>query len=154
MRSDRDLAGVREQPKLADLPEEERLAWQKLWSDVDQLEKQACASYVETRRQGNLSEAKLEQVHEAKMTAGKTYVVDMQSLQFDTYLRLEDDQGRKLAEHDDVSPDNLNSRIVFAPSTSGVFRIVATSYQQRGRGSYDLIIREFDRKKSDRTKTR
>jgi tetratricopeptide (TPR) repeat protein len=32
---DTDLAGVRDQAALANLPEAERVAWQKLWADVD-----------------------------------------------------------------------------------------------------------------------
>ena len=38
---DTDLAGVRDAQALADLPEAERQSWQKLWSDVANLLKQA-----------------------------------------------------------------------------------------------------------------
>jgi serine/threonine-protein kinase len=34
---DPDLAGVRDPEALADLPDEERQAWQALWADVDAL---------------------------------------------------------------------------------------------------------------------
>ncbi|HYT89064.1 MAG TPA: PPC domain-containing protein [Gemmataceae bacterium] len=60
------------------------------------------------------------------MLAGKTYVIDMSSPQFDTYLRLEDDKGKVVAENDDISPTNLNSRIVFTAPKDGAYRIVAT----------------------------
>jgi hypothetical protein len=105
--------------------------------------KQGPLRYVETRYRGSLSPVKLEQVHEQWMGAGGICVIDMHSQQFDAYLRLEDDQRGKLAENNDITPDNLDSRIMFTPSTSGVFRIVATSYQQRGRGAYGLTIREL-----------
>jgi hypothetical protein len=36
---DADLASVREQEALARLPEDERLAWQRLWEDVAELMK-------------------------------------------------------------------------------------------------------------------
>ena len=62
-----------------------------------------------------------------------TYVIDMRSKRFDTYLRLENAEGRPLAKNDDISRQNQNSRIVFTPSTNGVYRLTATSYQQRGR---------------------
>ncbi len=52
-----------------------------------------------------------------------------------------------MAENDDISKADLNSRIVFTPSTTGVYRLIATSYQQRGRGAYEIIVREFARKK-------
>jgi hypothetical protein len=81
------------------------------------------------------------------MTAGKTYMIDMSSAQFDTYLRLEDDKGKVMAENDDISPENLNSRIIFNCKEGGNYRIVATSYRQAGRGAYVLTIREFPAKK-------
>ena len=81
------------------------------------------------------------------MTAGKTYMIDMSSAQFDTYLRLEDDKGKVLAENDNISPENLNSRIIFTCKQDGSYRIVATSFQQAGRGAYVLTIREFPAKK-------
>jgi predicted N-formylglutamate amidohydrolase len=77
------------------------------------------------------------------LTAGKTYVIDLQRPQFDTFLRLETVQGRVLAENDDISKDNRNSRIIFRPQETASYRIVATSFQQRGVGSYTLTIREF-----------
>jgi len=52
-----------------------------------------------------------------------------------------------LAENDDISPQNLNSRIIFPCKEDGNYRIVATSYQQAGRGAYVLIIREFPSKR-------
>ena len=81
------------------------------------------------------------------MSAGNTYVMDMTSKDFDTYLRLETAQRKVLAENDDIAPDNLNSRIIFAPKEDGLYRIVATSYQQLGTGAYVLRIRELQRKK-------
>ena len=81
------------------------------------------------------------------MTRGKTYVIDMTSAQFDTFLRLEDEQGKVLAENDDISEDNLNSRIVFTAPAAGSYRIVATAFEQRGTGAYTLTIREFAARK-------
>ena len=94
-----------------------------------------------------MSDKQREQSYHLKMTAGKTYMIDMSSAQFDTYLRLEDDKGKVLAENDDISPQNLNSRIIFPCKQDGSYRIVATSFQQAGRGTYVLIIREFPSKR-------
>ena len=64
------------------------------------------------------------------------------------YLRLEDDKGKVLAQNDDISyPDNLNSRIIFTAQQDGSYRIVATSFQQRGTGNYTIPIRAFTPKK-------
>jgi hypothetical protein len=40
-KEDADLAGVRDPAALANLPEAERLEWQKLWADVDATLKKA-----------------------------------------------------------------------------------------------------------------
>ncbi|MGF1582286.1 MAG: tetratricopeptide repeat protein [Gemmataceae bacterium] len=80
-----------------------------------------------------------------ELKAGHTYVIEMQSQQFDTLLRLEDAKGNKLAENDDIDSqtNKLKSRIVYTPNQTDTYRIVATSFQRKGRGSYELVIREF-----------
>ena len=54
-------------------------------------------------------------------------------------------KGKTLVENDDIdlAAKNLNSRIWFLPKTDGVYRIVATSFQQKGRGDYEIILREY-----------
>jgi hypothetical protein len=144
---DPDLVEVRHDKELDKLAVEERAAWQKFWTGVKALSKQARAAFSQTEHKGQLSDNEREQSHPLQMTAGKTYMIDMTSAQFDTYLRLEDDKGKVLAENDDISPQNLNSRIIFPCKEDGNYRIVATSYQQAGRGAYVLIIREFPSKR-------
>jgi hypothetical protein len=49
-----------------------------------------------------------------------------------------------LDENDDIEPGvNQNSRILFTPKESGSYRLVATSFEQRGAGRYVLRIREW-----------
>ncbi len=144
---DADLAGLRDEKELAKLPADERAAWQKLWGEVEALSRQARASYTQTEHKGQLSEKVREQPYPLKMSAGKTYMIDMESPQFDTYLRLEDDKGKVVAENDDISKDNLNSRIIFPAPKDGSYRIVATSFEQRGSGNYIITIREFNPRK-------
>ena len=57
----------------------------------------------------------------------------MDSTAFDTYLKLLDGKGNVVAENDDIAPNNLNSRVIFTPKETGTFRIVATSFEERGR---------------------
>jgi serine/threonine protein kinase/cytochrome c-type biogenesis protein CcmH/NrfG len=140
---DDDFAGVRAVKELAKLPGEEKQAWQKLWTDVQRLHKDAQSRFNETRLEETLSGKENSKVHEIKMTAGETYVIDMESKAFDTFLKLEDAQGKLLAENDDISPTNRNSRIVFTAPTDGRYRVIATSFQRRGRGQYEIIIRVF-----------
>jgi thiol-disulfide isomerase/thioredoxin len=79
-------------------------------------------------------------IHKYKMTAGKLYVIDMVSKQFDAYLRLEDAAGKQLAEDDDSGGDN-NARIVFQAPKDGEYRIICTS-SAPGYGDYTLTVRQ------------
>src|SRR5262249_3012101 len=97
------LAGIRDEKQLAALPGPEQQAGRRLWSEVGQTVKEARSRFTETRLQGVLTDAQKEQVHPVQMSAGKTYILDMTSQQFDGLLRLEDDQGKKLAENGGVT---------------------------------------------------
>lgn len=77
------------------------------------------------------------------LQAGVTYVISMNSNAFDSYLRLEYPIGRTVAEDDD-SGGNLNARIVYRPSVSGLHRIVATSFKANATGPFQLIVQELD----------
>ena len=138
-----NLAGVRDPKELAGLTKEEQEPWQQLWTDLAQLVKEVRARFVVTQRQGTLTAKQTKQIYEVKLFAGKTYIVDLESKQFDAYLRLEDAKGKVLAENDDISPTNQNSRIVFSASKDGAYRIVATSFETRGAGAYTMTVREF-----------
>ena len=58
--------------------------------------------------------------HEFKMQEGATYTIDLESDEFDAFLRLEDAEGEKLKEDDDKQPGFLNACIIFAPTEGGV----------------------------------
>ncbi len=108
---------------------------------MDQLLKDVRARITETTFKGTLTDKEREQVHELKLEAGKTYIIEMHSDVLDSYLKLRDGQGKLLAENDDIAPDNLDARLIFMPKEGGTFRIVATSFQDQGRGAYTLTIR-------------
>jgi hypothetical protein len=88
---DADLAGLRDEKELAKLPKDERAALTKFWGEVDRLTKQARANYTQTEHKGQLDAKERAQSYPIKMTAGKTYTIDMESPEFDTYLRLQDE---------------------------------------------------------------
>ena len=75
------------------------------------------------------------------MQAARTYVIDLESREFDTSLRLEGG-GKVQAENDDPSSANKNSRLIFTPPADGTYRLIAISRQQQGQGAYTLRIRE------------
>jgi hypothetical protein len=138
---DADLASVRDPEGLAALPAVEREAWLKLWADVNQLRKEVRASVMEIAFKGTLTDKESEHVHELRPEAGKTYVIDMHSTSLDSYLKLLDAKGKVLDENDDIAPGDFDSRLIFTPKEDGTYRIVATSFQNEGRGGYTLTIR-------------
>ncbi|MGF1579136.1 MAG: tetratricopeptide repeat protein, partial [Gemmataceae bacterium] len=147
-KTDSDLTTVRDKKLLAKLPKDEQQPWQKLWSDVQVLEKSARSHFSETKFSGKLQRDEIS--HPLKMKAGHTYIIKMQSQQFDTFLRLHDSNGKKLDENDDIVNGKIqNSRIQYTPKTNGTYRIVATSFQGRGRGQYEIMIREFPKPPRD-----
>jgi len=142
-RTDPSLASVRDAHALATLPEAEQEAWRKLWADADGLHKQVQSRITETIIQGNLIDRR--EVHELKLEAGKAYLIDMHSSVLDSHLKLLHPSGKLIAEHEDVAYDNVDARLIFAPPTDGMYRIVATSFREAGRGAYTLTIRAAGR---------
>ena len=149
--SDTDLSSVREVKALAKLPKAERQDWQLLWTDVAKLHKQAQDNFKQVDLKGMLTKQTPQHIHEVKLSAGKEYVIEMKSKQFDTYLKLQDSNGKLLAENDDINYKQklLNSRLTFTTKQDGNYRLVATSYQQRGQGAYDITVLEFSPKKTE-----
>jgi tetratricopeptide (TPR) repeat protein len=136
-----DLAGVRDEPALAKLPKAEQEAWHQFWTEVGKLSKQAQSRFTETKMQGTLTAAKRQLVYPIKLAAGKTYVLEVESKVFDPYLRLEDAQGKLLAEY--MQGNKLNSGIIFIAPQDGTYRVLVTSLPQQATGAYTLTMWEY-----------
>lgn len=80
-----------------------------------------------------------QKVHRIQFEQGITYVIDLVSLKFDAFLRLEDSAKKHLASDDD-SGGFPHARLVFAPKKSGQYRIIVTSFKPGETGDYKLII--------------
>jgi hypothetical protein len=137
------LANLRDANAVARLPKEEVKTWRQLWNDAADLLHDARSRFTETQVQGELTAQDKSKVHQHKLVAGCTYVIGLESTAFDTFLKLQDADGALIDENDDISADNRNSRLIFTAPADGVYRIVATSFQQAGTGPYTLRIREF-----------
>ena len=81
-------------------------------------------------------------VYLVKMVKGKNYQIDMSSSAFDAFLRLEDNKSKQLAEDDDSGggDNGLDAQILFTPTEDGVFRVIATSFNDGETGSFRLKI--------------
>lgn len=80
-------------------------------------------------------------VYSVEMVKGKSYVIDMTSNAFDSYLIVRIPGGKEIARDDD-SGGNLNARIVMDITGTGVFEIVATSFNATGNGPFTITVRE------------
>src|SRR4051794_39676029 len=80
-----------------------------------------------------------EQLHKVNLQAGTTYVITMRSTQLDSYLYLENSSGQVLAQDDDGG-GNHDARIIYTPSSSGSYTVVATSFRPGETGNYTVTI--------------
>lgn len=74
-----------------------------------------------------------------KLQKGKSYVIDLSSDDFDSFLRIENASGKELAWDDD-SGGGLNSRLRFDPPQDGTYTVIACSYDLKP-GKFKLQIR-------------
>ncbi len=86
------------------------------------------------------------EVYPLEMYEGEQFIIEMRSVQIDSYLRVEDARGTTLARDDD-SGGRLNARIVFNVPQNGVYRIIATSFGGKDRGRFILSVRLQGRRK-------
>jgi serine protease Do len=83
-----------------------------------------------------------------KLTAGDKIEILLESLEFDAYLHLEDNAGKKIAENDDISKGvDLNARIVFSVPRDDSYRIIVTTCEPDETGNYELSVRRLTDKK-------
>lgn len=79
-------------------------------------------------------------LYTVELKAGKTYVIDLMSAQFDCFLRLENPEGKQLAQDDDGG-EGLNSRIRFQCTADGRYRLYAAALFM-GQGQFTLVVTE------------
>ena len=81
-------------------------------------------------------------VHELKLKAGATYTFDLESDEFDPFLRLEDAKGERSLADDDDGAGYLNARVVFRSTRDETVRVIVTSFDGDQTGAYRLTARE------------
>jgi thiol-disulfide isomerase/thioredoxin len=86
--------------------------------------------------------------YSVKLAEGKAYRIDLNSKDFDTYLRLVDAAGKEVAFNDDISQTNLNSRLVYLATKTGDYRIIVTSYPPGKTGSFVLEMKPATEKET------
>ena len=88
-----------------------------------------------------------------KLAAEEQVTIELNSGEFDAYLRLEDSGGAKIAEDDDSGGDQ-NAKIVFRASREGTYRIIVTTFEPGMTGAFTLNVRRTQEKSAkDKTST-
>jgi hypothetical protein len=87
-----------------------------------------------------LRQASPSKIYSVKLEGNKTYQIDMISDKIDSYLRLENAEGKELAQDDD-SGGFPNARIVFPCPMDGTYQIITTTFVG-GEGPFTLKIQE------------
>ncbi|WP_346292835.1 PPC domain-containing protein [Sphaerothrix gracilis] len=72
--------------------------------------------------------------------SGQTLTITLESGDFDAYLMVYDTQGQRIAQNDDISPDNRNASVTVTVPEDGLYRIVANAYNDLGNGQYKLSV--------------
>lgn len=83
-------------------------------------------------------------LYEFQGRAGQEVRIQLDSRDFDTYLILLDPSDRPIAENDDRTRGNTNAELTVTLPEDGTYRIVANSYDARGRGEYVLSIYDLN----------
>ena len=87
-----------------------------------------------------LATGELYDTYEVEGRGGDRLVVDLRSTAFDPYLILALPDGEQL-ENDDFGGDQAHSQIETTLPTTGLYRVLVTSYTAGEHGAYDLTIR-------------
>jgi len=103
------------------------------------------------QKRPNMAPNRYMKVEEVNLSAGVTYIIEMDSDEIDSYLFLEDLKGKTLAEDDDSGGD-LNAKIVFRAPSDGAYRIIATTFNPRETGNYTLTVRRQADAEKDKPK--
>lgn len=73
--------------------------------------------------------------------AGESFLISLESTDFDAFLAIMDEEGNILEQNDDVSEDDSNSQLEITLPNDGTYSLIVNSYDQEGKGAYILTIR-------------
>lgn len=83
----------------------------------------------------------LERAYDVTLLAGRRYIIDLASDDFDAFVKLRDADSVIVSFNDECGTMR-NARIVFEPTVTATYRVVATSYADRATGAFRLSVCE------------
>jgi protocatechuate 3,4-dioxygenase beta subunit len=73
-------------------------------------------------------------------TAGDTVTIELSSSSFDAYAVLLDPNNKPVADNDDVTESNTNSRLTFTLTSSGTWTVIANTLKAGASGDYAIAL--------------
>lgn len=72
--------------------------------------------------------------------AGESFVISLESADFDTFLAIMDEEGNIIEQNDDISENDSNSKLQVTIARDGNYSLIVNAYDQGGKGAYILTI--------------
>jgi hypothetical protein len=79
--------------------------------------------------------------HDVPMTAGRRYIIDLESNEFAPFVKLLNAEGSMVAFADECGPMH-NARVIFEPTVTGTYRLVTTTWGPHETGTFRLYVCE------------
>lgn len=80
---------------------------------------------------------------EIEMEPGEGVLVLISSQVFDPAVAVQDEQGKELAENDDIKPGDQRARLIFIAPAKGKYKVVITNYKNAAGGQFELNATRF-----------
>jgi hypothetical protein len=92
--------------------------------------------------------------YKIEMKPDTTYVIELDSKDFDAYIRLENDEAKQVGFDDDGAKVGLNAKLEYPCEKAGTYTIFATSFNEAEIGDFALRVSSFETKIKPKTKTK
>ena len=73
--------------------------------------------------------------------AGDSFIISLESQDFDTFLAIMDQEGNIIEQNDDISDGDSNSRLRVTFTSDGTYNVIVNAYDEGGKGKYILTVR-------------
>lgn len=101
------------------------------WSETGRLDENSAELAVDNSRYA---------LYDFDGLAGETFVIDLESGDFDAYLFLFNPLEQTIASNDDVAKGDANARIIVTLPCDGTYRVMVNSYNPDSEGDFTLSI--------------
>ena len=88
--------------------------------------------------------------YKIEMKPKMTYIIELDSKDFDAYIRLVNDEGKQVAYDDDGAKVGLNAKLIYPCDKAGTYTIFATSFNEAETGEFSLRVSSQETKEKEK----